>query len=259
MLPSYLVVGVKRAGTTTLQHVLAQHPAVLAPGVPKGTRYFDVNHVRGWEWFRSHFPTTVYARLRERLFGTPPITGEASPYYLFHPLALGRIREALPDVRIVVVLRDPVDRAWSHHAYEVARGFEELPFEAALEAEMTRLDGEEDRLRRDPTYVSFAHRHYAYVTRGVYAPQLRLLFDLFPRHRVLVLDHRELFDDPRREIAKVHAFLGLDPLPPAELPCLKPSGAPPIPRRLRTQLADIFASSNAATYALIGRDLRWSG
>lgn len=258
LLPSYLVVGVKRAGTSTLQQVIAQHPAVLPPNVPKGTRYFDVNHGFGWEWFRSHFPSARRAEVRARRIGMPVVTGEASPYYLFHPLAPSRIRAALPGVRLVVVLRDPVERAWSHHAYEVARGFEQLSFEAAIDAEHERLLGEEERLARDPTYVSRAHRHHSYLARGRYDVQLARLFSCFPPDDVLVLDHGELFADPVAGVGRVQAFLGLPPVPPRRVPRLKPSGAPGMPATVRRRLAERFAASNAATFALVGREFAWS-
>ena len=258
LLPSYLVVGVKRAGTSTLQHVIAQHPAVLPPNVPKGTRYFDVNHRLGWRWFRSHFPSTRRAAVRARRIGMRVVTGEASPYYLFHPLAAARIRAALPGVRLVVVLRDPVERAWSHHAYEVARGLEQLPFEAAVEIEEERLRGEEERIAHDPAYVSRAHRHHSYVARGLYDAQLTRLFACFPPDDVLVLDHEELFRDPVAGFARVHRFLGLPVVVPRRIPRLKPSGAPPMPTALRRRLAERFAASNAATFARLGRELPWS-
>lgn len=258
MLPSYLVIGVKRAGTSTLQHVIAQHPAVLPPNVPKGSRYFDVNHRLGWTWFRSHFPSARRAAARARRIGTRVVTGEASPYYLFHPLAPDRIRSALPGVRLVVVLRDPVERAWSHHAYEVARGLEQLPFEAAVEIEDERLRGEEERIARDPTYVSRAHRHHSYVARGHYDVQLARLFACFPLDDVLVLDHDELFADPVAGFTRVHAFLGIPPIAPRAVPRLKPSGAPPVPIAVRRQLAERFAASNAATFALVGREFAWT-
>ena len=116
------------------------------------------------------------------------MTFESSPYYLFHPLALDRIAADLPDVKLVVLVRDPVERAYSAHAHEAARGYEDLSFAAALEAEEGRLDGEVERLLGDPAYESHAHRHQALRSRGEYAVQLeRLLckapydwFNFFP-------------------------------------------------------------------------------
>lgn len=257
MLPAYLIVGVKRAGTTTLQRVITGHPAILRPNVYKGSRYFDVNYARGWSWFRSHFPTTAYGAWRRRVVGGPVMTGEASPYYLFHPLAMQRVRDALPDVKVVVVLRDPVERAWSHHAYEVARGFEHLDFETAIAVEDERLAGEEARIVTHPGYVSHAHRHYSYLARGRYDVQLRRLLAAIPREHVLAVAYEQLFADPKAHVARIHRFIGVAPVAPTTLPRLKASGASAMPPRLRRALATHFAPSNTAVYDLLDVDYGW--
>ena len=187
LVPAYLVIGVKRGGTTSLAEYLFQHPDVLPPYVPKGPRYFDVNYGRGWKWYTTHFPTEAMARRHFESTGVRPVTGDSSPYIIFHPLALERVRLHLPTAKLVLSLRDPVVRAWSQYNYEVKRGFEDLDILAALDAEPERLRGEEERLREDPSYVSKAHRHNAYLARGLYADQVRHLRDLFPPEQVHVL------------------------------------------------------------------------
>src|SRR5215207_413890 len=91
MLPTFLVVGAKRAGTSSLYRYLTAHPEVRPCVSGKGTHYFDVSFGRGWRWYRSSFPLAVRGG----------ITGEASPYYMFHPLAPSRIAAALPDARLI--------------------------------------------------------------------------------------------------------------------------------------------------------------
>ena len=100
------------------------------------------------------------------------MTFESSPYYMFHPLAAGRIARDLPGVKLLVLVRDPVERAYSAHAHELARGFETEPFERALELEDERLGGEAERITADPAYLSHSQQHHAYVARGQYADQL---------------------------------------------------------------------------------------
>ncbi len=201
MRPGYLVIGTKRGGSTSCYEWIAQHPQVAPCSTGKGTHYFDVNYSRGEAWFRSGFPSQ-----REPW----RITGEGSPYYMFHPAAPQRIAQTLPDVRLIAVLRDPVERLWSHYKYEKARGNETLDIMAALDAEPARLAGEEERLLTDPTYVSPAHRYNAYLQRGHYAEQLRRLWKHVDRERTLVLRSEELFADPHEQLARVWAFLGLD-------------------------------------------------
>ena len=122
-LPDFLVIGAQRAGSTSLFAQLCEHPGVAAPS-HKEIHYFDLQSFRGLRWYRSHFPPAGRSRGR--------ITGEASPYYLFHPAVPARVAEALPDVRLVALLRDPVARAYSQYQLSVRDGHETLGFEEAL-------------------------------------------------------------------------------------------------------------------------------
>jgi hypothetical protein len=149
--------------------------------------------------------TAERIRAREGSFAT----GEGSPYYLFHPLAAERIAAALPGVKVVAMLRDPVERAYSHWVHETERGFEQLSFEDAIEAEPGRLAGEAERILADPTYRSFAHQHHAYAARGEYAPQLRAYLGRFPREQLLVQPMEGFFDDVDAGYRSVLRFLGL--------------------------------------------------
>ena len=210
MEPDFLVVGAQRCGTTSIYKTLVQHPHVLPAGLHKGVHYFDTDYQRGAGWYRSHFPTKAWARLVQRRTGTWPLTGEASPYYMFHPLVGERIAADLPEARLVAVLRDPVERAYSAYTHERARGFETLSFEDALAAEPERLAGEEERLRRDPSYVSLAHQHNAYLARGRYVDQLERLAASVGRERLLVVDFDDLSMDFARTFGGVLDFLGLE-------------------------------------------------
>ena len=141
------------------------------------------------------------------------ITGESSPYYMFHPLARQRLAGDLPGVKLIVLLRDPVTRAYSGHSHELARGFEDLPFEEALAAEPERLAGEREKLMADPGYDSLHWQHHAYVTRGQYIEQLRAVEQLVGRERMCVVDSGDFFTDPEPVFDEVREFLGLAPCP----------------------------------------------
>ena len=255
MLPGFLVIGGKRCGSTSLFEYILRHPAVLAPRVTKGTHYFDVNYPRGRTWFRSKFPTVGAAdRLADRL-GVEPLTGEASPYYLSHPCAPGRIAAALPQPRLIAVLRNPVERAWSHYRYSVQQGFEDLPVDEALDREAERLAGEEDRLRRDPDYAGFSFRHYGYFARGLYARHLTAFYDLFPAEHVLVLRSEDLFASPHAVMDHVFDFLALPPTPIGPLPVYKAGLVQSeMPVRVRKRLEEAYADPIRELRALAGVD-----
>ncbi|HEV2894458.1 MAG TPA: sulfotransferase, partial [Actinomycetota bacterium] len=146
LLPDYLIIGAQRAGTTSLHRYLIQHPGVRTTLRTKGVHFFDTAYGRGMSWYASRFPTKLTAWYVARRHGVELRTGEASPYYLFHPHVPARVAEHLPQVRLIALLRDPVGRAYSHYQHEVARGFETLSFEEAIEAEPARLAGETQRM-----------------------------------------------------------------------------------------------------------------
>lgn len=248
MLPTFLVVGAKRAGTTSTYQYLVRHPGVRSCMVRKGTHYFDVAFARGWAWYRSSFPLAV----------GHAITGEASPYYMFHPLAPARIAAALPEVRLIVVLRNPVDRAWSHYQFERSRGSEQLHFEDALAQEPERLAGERERMTADPGYHSSAWRHHSYLARSRYAEQLERLYELLPPSRVFVLQSETLRADPNRALAPVWRFLGLEPFTLVDSLAYDASGGhETMSAATRTRLEAYFEEHNRRLYALPGVDFRW--
>ncbi|HEY2553227.1 MAG TPA: sulfotransferase domain-containing protein [Streptosporangiaceae bacterium] len=213
LLPDFIVIGAQRCGTTSLFRALLAHPQVLRPAFHKGVNYFDLNYYRGPSWYRGHFPLAGPARRKLDQRGGP-LVFESSGYYLYHPFALERIAADLPAVKLVVMLRDPVERAYSAYKHELARGYEQESFERALELEDSRLDGEIELMRRDPRYESFAHRHHSYRHRGHYAEQLSRAFSYFPRDQVHVIDSDSFFAEPATEYGRLTAFLGLRPFLP---------------------------------------------
>jgi len=245
-LPDFLIVGAQKAGTTSLQAYLTQHTSVVAP-VTKEVHYFDRSYERGTGWYRANFH-----RVEPGL-----LTGEATPYYLFHPAVPQRVAELLPEARLLVLLRDPIDRAFSHHNHERALGFEELSFEDALAAEAVRLEGEEERLLADPGYRSFAHQHHSYLSRGRYAGQLERWFECCGEERILVLSAEELFTQPAAVLHRAQEFLGLPAQTPTDLSARNARSYAPISAAVRDRLSLEFAADNERLSALLGRDLGW--
>ena len=250
-LPSLLILGAQRSGSTSLFNYLVQHPDVLPP-LGKEIHYFDLHYQRGLNWYRGRFP---YAH---RLSGGT-LTLDASPYYLLHPLAPERAARLVPGAKLVALLRNPVERALSHYQHEVRGGRESLPFERAIEQEVERLSGEEERLRSDPTYYSFNHHRYSYVRRGRYLEQLRRWVEHFPRSQLLVLQSERLFADPVAATAAVHEFLGV---PPHRLEHYKPflHGAydRAMPAEVRTRLVEYFEPHNRELYDWLGEEFDWA-
>jgi hypothetical protein len=185
------------------------------------------------------------------------LVGEASPSYLFHPLAPERVARLLPDARLIALLRNPVDRAFSHYQHEVALGREPLSFEAAVDREDERMQGELDRMLRDPSYFSLAWWNYTYVARGRYAEQLERWFASFPREQLLVLFTEELSADTARTYRRVLGFLGVGVRDLESYPRIFDRDYPGMHSVTRARLDKEFEGPNRRLASLLGRNLPW--
>lgn len=255
--PGFIVIGAQRCGTTSLFRALSAHPQLVRPLFHKGVNYFDINYYRGAGWYRSHFPLTEIARRRVARY-SPPIAFEASGYYLYHPFALQRIANDLPGIRLVAMVRNPVERAFSAYKHEYARGFERESFERALELEDARLAGEIERMRDDASYESFSHRHHSYRHRGQYAEQLERAFALFPEERIHVIDSGAFFDQPAEEYRRLLTFLQLHPFEQLRFNRHNSRPGAPMDEETRRVLTEHYAPHDERLSRLLGRPLSWS-
>ena len=189
-------------------HVL-QHPAMLAPVTGKGVHFFDLAYERGLNWYRGNFPLQRTVDAASSAAGIAARTFESSPYYLWHPHVAARIAADLDEIRCLVLVRDPVERAYSAHEHETRKGFETETFERALELEASRLAGADRELAEHPLAPHYSHQHHAYRARGIYAPQVERLAGELGKDRVLVVDSQAFFETPETEMAEVWSFLGL--------------------------------------------------
>ena len=245
-LPDFLVIGAQKAGTTALYAYLRWHPSIGGP-FWKEVSFFDRHWAKGERWYRGQFPLR-----RDGL-----LVGEASPSYVFHPLAPERVSSIVPEARLVVLLREPGDRAYSHYQHEVALGREPLSFEDALAAEDGRLRGEVDRLLADPKAFSDEWWDHTYASRGLYAEQLERWLALFPREQLLALTTEELGARPAETYATVLSFLGAPPHALDSYPRVFDRDYPPMAEETRKALTARFAEPNRRLEELLGRPLGW--
>jgi hypothetical protein len=267
MLPTFLIIGAMRSGTTSLTRYLRSNPDVFM-AQPKELHFFDFNYDEGVDWYRDQFATA----------GTEPAVGEATPNYLYIAEAMPRIATLLPHARLVAILRNPVDRAYSHYWHNRAVGREELSFEDALGSEPDRIASE------DP----HARAYWSYVDRGRYVHQLRRVCKLFPREALQVLLFDDLRDAPEETYRAMCRFIGADDdHRPPELgaavnsfvtfrsrtirsltrrmprPARRAFGKvnarsesyPPMAPAVRARLLERLAEDNAALAVWLGRDL----
>ena len=261
-LPDYLIIGSKRGGTTSLYNYLLRHPGVMRMFPDsrdlKSTDYF-FRRERDESWYRSHFPTALERRRRADALGYEPVCGEASPYYCWDPRVAPFVKEVAPDVKAILLLREPVRRAWSHYQERVQNGVEPLSFSDALDAEDERLFGELDRMNDDPTYYSSAFDWYSYRSRGEYLAQVRNWLDHFPAANLLVLRAEDLYSDTQGAFDRVCTFLGL---PLQEMPTRKTFNATwrtrdDVPEETAARLSAHFGPHNARLEEFLGHELGW--
>jgi hypothetical protein len=180
--PEFLVIGAQRAGTTWLDQRLRAHPDIYLPGRRKELHYFDRYYERGAEWYESFFPNGQAAARYRRI-------GEITPKYLYDPAVPARIRNDLPGCRMIAILRNPVDRAYSQYALAVRDDGEQRPF------------------------LEYASANPDVLQRGYYGRQLRRYHDHFAPGQLLVLIFEEVMAAPEEALRKVASFLDVDAAP----------------------------------------------
>jgi sulfotransferase family protein len=244
-LPDFLILGAQKAGTTALYAYLRWHPEITGPSF-KEVSFFDRHYAHGERWYRAHMPV--------RRSG---VVGEASPSYLFHPLAPERVARMLPEARLIALLRNPVDRAFSHYQHEVALGREPLTFEEALAREDERMQGELERMLADPSYFSHAWWNYTYAARGRYAEQLERWHAAFPREQVLVLLTDDLAADTAGTYRRTLEFLGVADRGLESYPRIFEREYGEMDSDTRARLEEGFAEPNRRLAELLARELPW--
>ncbi len=244
--PDFLLLGAMKSGTTSLFDYLCRHPDI-APGIRKEVHYFDNDFDHAPAWYRAHFPEG------------PALTGEASPYYLFHPLAPARAAARLPDARLLAILRDPIERAWSHYQHNLRKGREPRSFEEAIEAEPAMVEAETRRLVAGNCPYSFPHHRFSYLSRGFYHGQLQAWLEHFPRDRLLVVFSDDLEQHPEQVLDACFAHLGVAPWkPPEALPRRNfHGGYAPLGAETRARLERLYQPHDQALADWLGSPLPW--
>ncbi|MGB3510426.1 MAG: sulfotransferase domain-containing protein [Microcoleaceae cyanobacterium] len=244
--PTFLIIGGQKCGTNSLYNYLIQHPLVT-PSLQHEIHYFDLNFYKDLKWYQSQFP--------ELESGT--ITGESSPYYLFHPLVAQRLFDVYPHIKLIVLLRNPVERAISHYYHEVKLGYEKLSLPEAIASETTRLTGEVEKIIKTGTYYSFNHQHYTYLSRGIYIEQLQNWMSIFPREQFLILKSEDLFNNPPETMNKVFHYLELPTHNSDKYFKYNPGNYSSASDEIYQQLVKYFQSDNQKLAEYLGIDLNW--
>jgi len=200
--PNFFILGVQKGGTSTLHHYLNESSEVFFPS-KKELHFFDAYYHKGISWYLNHFKTETGKNYK--------YAGEATPYYYFHPQTPRRMKIFFPEAKFVVILRNPVERAYSHYQMSVRRGIEKRPFEEAVEKEKSRIKLYSLRLLLFNKF-NLSHSEKSYISRGMYFKQLTRWLKYFSLNRFLFLKSEDLFLNPQQEVNKICSFLDISPI-----------------------------------------------
>ena len=263
--PNFLIIGAQKAGTTSLYSYLTQHPQIVA-ATTKEIHFFDLYFHKGIDWYQDQF-AAVTKNLPQKNENNIPateengnqglITGEASPYYIFHPLVPQRVYQFFTQIKLILLLRNPVDRAISHYYHEVRLGSEYLSLEQAFMEEEFRLKGELEKITYNPSYYSFNHQHYTYLSRSRYIEQLTLWMKFFPRKQFLILKSEDFYNQPDAIVNQVFKFLNLPPYQLAEYNKLNEGDYPKTDPTTYRKLDSYFQPYNQKLAEYCGINFHW--
>jgi len=256
--PDFLIIGAQKAGTTSLYIYLTSHPQIKF-AFTKEVQFFDSNFHKGFLWYRSFFHTKIYKYFMKILFSRTIITGEASPYYVLHPKVAQRVYKKLPNIKIIILLRNPIDRAFSQYFHSVNKGKENLTFVEAIKLEEKRIKDEYEKLKKYERYKSADFPGFAYKFRGIYINQLKAWYELFPKNQIFIINSQDLFKKPDSVMISLYKFLGVPYWPYIQY---KKYHSETQDRKMsdhtRNYLKNYFEPYNKQLFKFLDKDFEWN-
>ena len=257
ILPNYYIIGFPKCGTTSLHFYLGEHSCIHLP-IGKEIDYFDRLYSRGLNWYRVSFPFR-FQFLSNKILGKQFITGEATPRYINHPHALQRIKKTTPNAKFIIILRNPIDRAYSHYTTNLEHDYEHLSFEDAIKHEKERTKGRWEKMERDENYYSWDRDLYSYLEHGIYYPKIKKWFSEFPREQFLIIQTERFQKNPSETYHKALKFLNLPNFNLEKYVFYKKRDykKSKILDSTRKELFEFFKPHNEQLYEFLGRRFDW--
>ena len=256
-MPDFIIIGAAKCGTTSLYKYLIQHPNIKS-AFQKEPSFFNTYFDKGLSWYRSNFP------INRQDF----ITGEASPGYFYYPPAPQRIANLIPSVKLIVLLRNPVDRACSlyYHNLRYLGNKDTFSFEEAIKQEEERLDdellkiidNEENYDREDYYSLHKKYYHYAYLRRCIYIDYIKHWLRFFPKKQLLILKSEDLFEYPEKTYTQVLDFINLPHYNLKEYKKYHPNQYQQMNSSTRNYLIDYFKPHNKMLNEYLGTSFDWN-
>jgi hypothetical protein len=251
-LPDFIIIGTARSGSTSLYYNICQHPCVLSAAYDE-LGYFDSNFHLGLNWYRSLFPT-LFSKWIVKQKKQFAITGEDTPFYIWNPLVAKRILKILPKIKLIVVLRNPVDRAYSNYHLGIRAGSENLSFEDAIQIELKKLNEINDEFEHNVEKYTIPR---SYIAKGFYADQLKIWLELFSSEQLMIVSTEDLESNPQKTLDRIYNFLKIPKnhrlIPEKQ----KIAAYPKMKNKTREFLIDLYKKNNAELFTMIGQKFDW--
>ncbi len=205
VLPDFLIIGAGKCGTSSAYNYLIEHPNIY-PAKIKELNYF----VRKWtRWYRPNFPTIFLKYYLKKIRKEPFLTGEASPFYLLNPFVAKEVKEQIPNVKIIIFLRDPIDRSFSQYSQWQKTEYEKLSFEEVIKQEKIKTKKDWENYIDDGSIDNRDHVRHAYLEGGLYYNQIKIWMDIFPKKQFLIIKSEDFFSNPAKILSEIFIFLGI--------------------------------------------------
>jgi len=253
VLPDFIIIGSMKCGTTSLYYDICEHPCTIAAAYDE-IGFFDSNFHLGLNWYRSMFPRKKQIEDVRRKEGTA-ITGEDTPFYFWNPTAAKRIKKLLPNIKLISILRNPIDRAYSEYQDWSSRESNPPSFETVIENEIN-LQMEYPRLITEGNFEVFNQKN-SYLLKGVYVDQLKIWAGLFPKEQIFTLSTENLNSDPTAALESVFQYLNLPDYKIKNPQHQKQKKYVPMNPQTRKLLIEFFKPQNERLFKFIGKKFEW--
>ena len=253
VIPDFLVIGAKRCGTTSLYQHLPEHPCISkSPHDNMG--FFNDNFHLGVNWYKSFFPTTFTRKKIKSKFGNF-LAFDVTTKYMEEESTANNVYQTKPNMKIIIILRNPVDRAYSQYHLSVRQTAERRSFEDVVEENMNRLNKEShEHYGRKPKFSVEEDNH---LKKGLYALQLRYWLKIFPRENILIVSTEEFESNQQIIYNKIFEFLNISKFEVKNTKKMEKGNYPPMKSETRNLLLDYFRPHNHELFELINMEFDW--
>ena len=253
VLPDFIIIGSMKCGTTSLYYDICEHPCVSAAAYDE-IGFFDSNFHLGLNWYRSMFPRKKQIEDVRRKEGTA-ITGEDTPFYFWNPTAAKRIKKLLPNIKLISILRNPIDRAYSEYQELVSRESNPPSFETVIKNEINTRR-KDSSLITEENFEIFNQKN-SYLLKGIYVDQLKIWAGLFPKEQIFTLSTENLNSEPITALESVFQYLNLPDYKIKNIQHQKQKKYVPMNSQTRKILIEFFKPHNERLFKFIGKKFDW--